>query len=574
LKPYDSFEDWNSDKEVARAAELLYGHIDNLEMYPGLMAECTKPFMPGSGVCPGQTTGRGILDDAVSLVRGDRFLSYDFNSNTLSNWGAALLQEHPMGSYGGILYKLLLNGLPDDFTGTSSYALLPFYTPEAVKGILKGNKVLEKYDLARPPSGMNIISIQTQEGCKRVLEDHDNFRVMYQTTIRNCTNGQDFLIGWDDTKRHNERSNILHKVFYEEAFDKNVSEFFCTNVKKLINKNSLSFTKGRKSIDIVRDVANITPILWLADRFAIPIKTQEQPYGLMSVSEVLHTYLSVYLYQNFNIIPANEWALRQAATEAVAALRPVFETHLNTQRGITQEVADWFANGSTFKVGPNADRIYRALNETKLPIGDLVTDCIGICSPIAANLTQQASLLIDLFLNPDYKQYKERIIELAHMDAASSEKELQGFVYEGMRHACAVLGVPRIATKDLTIVDGNRGPIQIKAGHTILVATSKAAMDSVAFSEPEKLNPHRPFEDYTLLGYGLHSCLGSRLVRSSLAATLREVFKLKNVRKASGKLGRFTIVEHGLAGIKLRHYLDSDSKESAIPTSLTLEYDA
>ena len=41
------------------------------------MAECTKPAMPGSGVCPGQTTGRGILDDAVSLVRGDRFLSYD-----------------------------------------------------------------------------------------------------------------------------------------------------------------------------------------------------------------------------------------------------------------------------------------------------------------------------------------------------------------------------------------------------------------------------------------------------------------------------------------------------------------
>lgn len=87
LKPYDSFKDWNPDKEVARAAELLYGHIDNLELYPGLMAECTKPPMPGSGVCPGQTTGRGILDDAVALVRGDRFLSYDLNSTTLTNWG-------------------------------------------------------------------------------------------------------------------------------------------------------------------------------------------------------------------------------------------------------------------------------------------------------------------------------------------------------------------------------------------------------------------------------------------------------------------------------------------------------
>lgn len=85
LKPYKDFEEWNSDKDTARAAELLYGHIENLELYPGLMAECTKPAMPGSGVCPGQTTGRGILDDAVALVRGDRFLSYDFNSTTLTN---------------------------------------------------------------------------------------------------------------------------------------------------------------------------------------------------------------------------------------------------------------------------------------------------------------------------------------------------------------------------------------------------------------------------------------------------------------------------------------------------------
>ena len=538
------------------------------------MAECTKPPIPGSGVCPGQTTGRGILDDAVSLVRGDRFLSYDFNSNTLTNWGAALLQERPQGSYGGMLPKLLLNGLPGAFTGTSPYALLPFYTPEAVNGILKGNKVLEKYDLARPAGGMDIVSVQTQEGCKRVLEDRDNFQVMYQVAIGNCTNGHDFMIGWDDAKRHDERSNILHKAFFEDAFEKNVSEFFSTNVKNLIEQNSLSFTKGRRSIDIVRHVTNVTPILWLADRFAIPLKTQEQPFGLMSVFEVFGSFLAVYLHQNFNIIPANEWALREAAVEASAALRIVFEAHLKKQRGICEKVADWLAKGSAFQVGPHANRIYSALNETKLPIDDLVADCIGICAPVAANLTHQASLLIDLFLSPGYEKYKERIIALAHMDAASSEQELQGFVYEGMRHAGAVPGVPRVATKDLTVVDGTRGPVQIKAGHTILVATSKEAMDCGAFPEPDELNPHRSFEDYALLGFGLHSCFGSRLVRSSLSATLREVFKLKNVRRASGKLGKFTIVEHDVAEIKLRHYLDSGSKESPIPTSLTLEYDA
>ena len=135
--------------------------------------------MPGSGVCPGQTTGRGILDDAVALVRGDRFLTYDFNSNTLTNWGVSKLADLPGGTYGGILAKLLFNGLPGEFTGTSPYALLPFYTPGAVKDILAGNKVLAKYDIKRPaPNVMKLVGIHTQEGVKKAFEDRDTFHVV------------------------------------------------------------------------------------------------------------------------------------------------------------------------------------------------------------------------------------------------------------------------------------------------------------------------------------------------------------------------------------------------------------
>ena len=271
--------------------------------------------MPGSGVCPGQTTGRGILDDAVALVRGDRFLSYDFNSTTLTQWGAAKLQSASAGgAYGGVLPNLLFTGLPGAFTGTSPYVLLPFYTPSAVKGILKGNKALEKYDLARPPSNRDIISIQTQAGCKAAFEDRDTLKVMYQSAIRNCANGHEFMIGWDDEKRHNTRSNILHRAFFEQGFEKNVTEFFGSNVRKLIQKNSLSFSKGRKTINIVRDVTNITPILWLADRFAIPLKTQEQPKGLLSIYEAFTAYLVLFMYQSFDIIPASRWKILPLTT--------------------------------------------------------------------------------------------------------------------------------------------------------------------------------------------------------------------------------------------------------------------
>jgi hypothetical protein len=574
LKPYESFEEWNPDKETARAAELLYGHIENLELYPGLMAETTKPAMPGSGVCPGQTTGRGILDDAVALVRGDRFLSYDFNPTTLTNWGFAKLDSLHPGSYGGMFPNLLLNYIPGAWTGTSTYALLPFYTPQAAKDILKGNKVLSKYDIERPASGMDVIGIHTQEGCKKVFEDRENFRVMYQKAILQCTDGHEFMIGWDDATRHDTRSDILHKVFFEEGFEENVTKFFTEHVSKQIKEHSLKYTKSTKrSIDVVRDVTNIVPILWLADRFAIPLKTKEHPHGLISTVEAFTAYLVLFMFQSFNIIPANEWALRDGATKAGDALRPIFEAHLKTQQGVKEKIVDWLAKGSAYEVKPHADRMYHALNETGLPIGDLVGDCIGMGAPVAGNITQQASLLIDLFLSEGYEEYKERIVELAHREDAEAERELQGFVYEGMRHAGVVPGLPRVASKDVTVMDGARGPVHVKAGHTVLIATSKAAMDPVAFPEPEKLNPHRPFKDYTLLGHGLHFCFGARLVGCSLAATLRQVFKLKNVRRAPGRAGRLTHVDHEFAGIKMRKYLDANSKESPIPSTLTLWYD-
>jgi hypothetical protein len=50
---YSSFLEWNPSPDIAEAAERLYGHIDNLELYVGLQAEETKPVVDGAGLCPG-----------------------------------------------------------------------------------------------------------------------------------------------------------------------------------------------------------------------------------------------------------------------------------------------------------------------------------------------------------------------------------------------------------------------------------------------------------------------------------------------------------------------------------------
>jgi len=57
LKPYESFEDINSDPEVHGALKHLYGHPDFVELYPGLVAEEAKdPMVPGVGIAVSTTT--------------------------------------------------------------------------------------------------------------------------------------------------------------------------------------------------------------------------------------------------------------------------------------------------------------------------------------------------------------------------------------------------------------------------------------------------------------------------------------------------------------------------------------
>jgi linoleate 10R-lipoxygenase len=74
LKPYETFEEINSDPDVAESLRSLYDHPDFVELYPGIVAEEAKqPMVPGVGIAPTYTISRAVLSDAVALVRGDRF---------------------------------------------------------------------------------------------------------------------------------------------------------------------------------------------------------------------------------------------------------------------------------------------------------------------------------------------------------------------------------------------------------------------------------------------------------------------------------------------------------------------
>ena len=168
----------NSDPAVAEALETLYGHPDNVELYPGVSVEEAKvPVVPGSGLCPGYTIATAILSDAVALVRGDRFYTTDYSPATLTNWGYNMVAADSGIAGGGVMYKLFQNSFPGYFRGNSAYAMFPLTNVDETRKILRDLGKEKDYDFSQPKLIPPPIPVVTWDGVVSVLKDQENYKV-------------------------------------------------------------------------------------------------------------------------------------------------------------------------------------------------------------------------------------------------------------------------------------------------------------------------------------------------------------------------------------------------------------
>jgi len=178
LTPHKSFNDISNDKQVAKSLEALYDHPDNVELYPGIVAEnAQKKHVPGAGLCCSSTIIRCILSDAVTLVRGDRFLTVDWTPANVTNWGFNLVASDSSIAGGAVIYKLFMKAFPEYYTSSSAYAFFPFTIPSATKTILKDLDMENQFDYNRPHLIPKPISIDTWTGVSGVLGNASAFRV-------------------------------------------------------------------------------------------------------------------------------------------------------------------------------------------------------------------------------------------------------------------------------------------------------------------------------------------------------------------------------------------------------------
>jgi linoleate 10R-lipoxygenase len=118
----------------------------------------------------GYTISRAILSDAIALTRGDRFLTAGYTPFNLTAWGFADSQRDPKGpGNGSILGRLILRGLPGEFSDNSVYTWFPLQTPESMEVFLGKLGTADRYDFSRPPDPVPIAIAREYKDVQKIL---------------------------------------------------------------------------------------------------------------------------------------------------------------------------------------------------------------------------------------------------------------------------------------------------------------------------------------------------------------------------------------------------------------------
>ncbi len=104
------------------------------------------------------------------MTRGDRYFTSDYTPNSLTAWGFADSQRDVKGpGHGSTLGRLILRGLPGQFTENSTYTWFPLQTPESMKVFLGKLGTADCYSFNRPGVSRATLTVRKYNDVRQVL---------------------------------------------------------------------------------------------------------------------------------------------------------------------------------------------------------------------------------------------------------------------------------------------------------------------------------------------------------------------------------------------------------------------
>ncbi|TFK29651.1 heme peroxidase [Coprinopsis marcescibilis] len=549
LKPFSSFLEWNSNPDIARTAELLYGDVNRLELYVGLQAEEAKPLVDGAGLCPGYTISRAILSDAIALTRGDRFFTHDFTPFNLTSWGFQDCQRDPNAfGFGSTLGKLFLRTLPENFSDNSVYTFFPLMTPQSMATHLKKLNKLDLYDLSRPKARNPSTVVDDYSQIVTILKEVNAFRTPYGEKARKLIKGKGFY-----PAESNKEQDVVRKALSgSPELVAKIGAYFYDQTKKQIDVNSYALVGAKtRGIDLVRRVISNLASIWLTDLSGFNAKAPEaqDDFKIDTVEELFTALSEIYSFIFWNVEPAKVMVLQEKVRKHVNELLPRIKDNLTgTKPSITGLISSLFK----YKKPTHPEVIQRLTENEALKDRDTLGNAVFALMIVAnAEISLAATNMVDYYLG------SAKAAEIQKAAVANDIGKLKEYVYEALRTVPPFAGVYRISTRE-QVLGGRKFAESERVFLDISTANNKVSSGS---------------KDVTR-GEGAFEYLGEQLTVEILAQILRGIFERPDLKRAPGHSGEIQRFRDDSRPECHFAYLNHGQSICEWPTSLSILYTA
>ncbi|KAJ5541449.1 hypothetical protein N7494_006525 [Penicillium frequentans] len=533
LKTYDTFEEINSDPEIANTLRHLYEHPDYVELYPGIVSEEAKePMIPGVGIAPTYTVSRAVLSDAVALVRGDRHYTVDYNPRNMTNWGYNECRYDLNINQGCVFYKLATRAFPNYYKPDSIYAHYPMTIPSENRNIMKTLGRENDYSYDAPAYIPPRVNLTSHQSAKLILGNQTDFKPAFSSALED-------LFG--KGKFDSQQQEAIGKALATAEFPKLIKKFYEETTLHLIQQHGAKLANINQ-VDITRDVGNSAHVYFASALFGLPLKTEENASGLFTEHEMYMILTTIYSALFFDVDAPRSYPLNRAATAVAQQLGSVVEATVkaDTNTGLLSGLMN------NFRPHDNALREFgtgalRRLQESGLSASEITwSQVIPTIVSLVPNQGQVFTQVIEYYTGAG-KQHWAEINRLSKEESAASDEQIYRYCLEAIR-INGTFGAYREAQNAVTVEENGKS-IDIQPGNKIFASFVEANHDASVFPEPNEVKLDRPMDSYITSIQGASTGFGQEITKIALVTMVRVVGRLENLRRAPGAQGQLKKIQ-------------------------------
>ncbi|HTN22499.1 MAG TPA: cytochrome P450 [Solirubrobacteraceae bacterium] len=393
----------------------------------------------------------------------------------------------------------------------------------ADRGSAEGFELMRDHNpIVQLPGGVTIVALN--EDVKEVLGDPARFTAGLYGPKMEAVTGP-FILGVDDTPLYHHDHAAMDRAVVKEDMPK-LGEAMYAAARELVAARRAADGE----IDVVSQLADPALLRTIAGYFGTP-----------GPDDATQLRWARDVFQELFINVGNLPTVRERALAGAADWREHLDAQIDARKAALAAGEDVPDDVLT--------RLLRYQDEGEPNFHD-----VAIRHNILGNITGWIPTISNCFARiVEELLEREDELERAQAAARAGDRELVGqYCWEASRFRPQNFALLRYVAADTTIAAGTDRATDVAAGSTVFAATLSAMHDERAIADPDAFRVDRPWSDYMLFGFGLHTCYGQQIVRHQLPALATALFEGPRIRRSHGRDGHLRFEGPFPSGLTVR----------------------